>query len=422
MKIYVKTFGCSFNQADTQIMKGILNEHGFNIVDNQERADVIIINTCYVKTPTQERVTHVIKHLQKKFPNKKLIVAGCMTEIDPKRLKKIASKISWIGPHRIKHIVDVVNDTLEGKIVRSVGEGKDVKVTLPKMKDNPLIDIVQICEGCSGYCSYCCTRLARGKLFSYPLDSIVNELKQSLKNGYKEFWITAQDTSAYNFNGLRLPDLLNEITKINGKFFIRVGMMNPTHIKNDVNKLIESYKSEKVFKFLHLPVQSGSNRVLKMMNRDYKAEDFKNIVKIFRKKFPLSTISTDIIAGFPEESNEDFKKTIDLMKEVKPDIVNVSKFGARPGTKAAKMKQLSRKIINDRTRKIVRVLEKIKLENNKKWLNWKGEVLIDETGKKGGMIGKNFAYKPILMKGKLGNFYKVKINKIGPRTLVGLAE
>jgi threonylcarbamoyladenosine tRNA methylthiotransferase CDKAL1 len=418
-KIYIETFGCSFNQADSQIMKGLLDKYGFRIVKNPQRADIVIINTCYVKTPTQERVAYRIQNLQKTFPDKKMIVGGCMTEIDPERLEKIASKNSWVGPHRIKNIVSVVSDTLKGKTIRLVGERKDIKVALPKIKDNPLIEIVQICEGCSGCCSYCCTRFARGKLFSYPVKLIVDDVRQALKKGCKEFWITAQDTAAYEFNKYRLPELLNELAKIEGKFFIRVGMMNPMHVKNIVNELIESYKSEKIFKFLHLPVQSGSDHVLKVMNRGYSVKDFKNVVKMFRKKFPLLTLSTDVIVGFPEESNEDFQKTIDLMKEVKPDIVNVSKFGARPRTKAAKMKQLARKIINEQTKKIVELIEEMKLENNKKWLNWEGEVLIDEKGKKGGMIGRNFTYKPILTEGKLGSFHKVKINKVHPTFLVG---
>ncbi len=418
-KIYIETFGCSFNQADSQIMKGLLDKYGFRIVKNPQRADIVIINTCYVKTPTQERITYRIQNLQKTFPDKKMIVAGCMTEIDPERLEKIASQNSWIGPHRIKNIVSVVSDTLKGKTIRLVGERKDIKVALPKIKDNPLIEIVQICEGCSGCCSYCCTRFARGKLFSYPVKLIVDDVRQALKKGCKEFWITAQDTAAYEFNKYRLPELLNELAKIEGKFFIRVGMMNPMHVKNIVNELIESYKSEKIFKFLHLPVQSGSDHVLKVMNRGYSVKDFKNVVKKFRKKFPLMTLSTDVIVGFPGENNEDFQKTVDLMKEVKPDIVNVSKFGARPRTKAAKMKQLQRKIINERTKKIVELIEEMKLENNKKWLNWEGEVLIDEKGKKGGMVGRNFTYKPILTEGKLGSFHKVKINKVHPTFLVG---
>lgn len=418
-KVYVETYGCSFNQADSQIMKGLLSSHGFNIVNDARTADALIINTCYVKVPTQERITYRIKSLQKIFPNKKLIIAGCMTEIDPERLEKIATRNSWIGPHQIKNIVDIVNDTLEEKIIRLVGEKSDIKVDLPKIKDNPLIDIVQICEGCSGHCSYCCTRFARGKLFSYPINSIVNEVKQALKNGCKEFWITAQDTSAYKFNNFGLPELLDELTKIEGKFFMRVGMMNPMHVKNIINDLIKSYKSEKIFKFLHLPVQSGSNRILKMMNREYDVEDFKSIIKKFRKNFPLLTLSTDVIVGFPGESEEDFKKTIKLIEEIKPDIVNISKFGARPRTEAKKMRQLSREIITKRIKKINRIIEKIKIENNEKWLNWKGEVIIDEIGKKGGMIGRNFAYKPVLTSGKIGTFHEIKINEVYSTYLIG---
>jgi MiaB-like tRNA modifying enzyme len=418
-KIYIETFGCSFNQADSQIMKGLLSKNGFSIVNNPCIADVLIINTCYVKVPTQERVAYRIKNLQRKFPDKKLIIAGCMTEIDPKRLENIASKNNWIGPHKIKNVIEVVNDTLKGKKIRLVGGSRDIKVTLPKIKDNPLIDIVQICEGCSGCCGYCCTRFARGKLFSYPVNLIVDEIKQALKNGCKEFWITAQDTSDYRFNDFRLPDLLNELTKIEGKFFIRVGMMNPMNVKNIVKELIESYKSEKIFKFLHLPVQSGSNRILKSMNRGYKVKDFKNIIKKFRDEFSFLTLSTDVIVGFPGENEEDFQKTIELIKEIKPDIVNISKFGARPRTKAENMKQISREIINERTKKINEVVERVKIKNSAKWLNWEGEVLIDEIGKKGGMIGRNFAYKPIIINGKIGTFRKIRINKVYTNYLIG---
>jgi len=418
-KIYIETFGCSFNQADSQIMKGLLNKNDFRIVNNPQSADILIVNTCYVKIPTQERVTHRIQSLQKTFSDKKLIVAGCMTEIDPKRLKKIATKKSWIGPHRINNIVEVVDETLEGKIIRLIGESKDIKVGLPKIKDNPLIDIVQICEGCRGYCSYCCTRFARGKLFSYPVNSIVNEVRQALKNGGKEFWITAQDTSAYKFSHFRLSNLLDELTRIEGKFFLRVGMMNPMNVKNIIDELIESYKSEKIFKFLHLPVQSGSDRILKIMNRGYKVKDFKKIVKEFKKEFPLLTLSTDVIIGFPDETEEDFEETVELMKETKPDIVNISKFGIRPRTGAEKMRQISRDIINKRTKKINEVVEKIKMKNSRKWVNWEGEILIDEIGRKGGMIGRNFAYKPVLISGEIGTFCEVRIDRVQPTYLIG---
>lgn len=196
-------------------------------------------------------------------------------------------------------------------------------------------------------------------------------------------------------------------------------MMNLTHIKHMLDDLIDLYKSGKIFKFLHLPVQSGSNRILKRMNRGYSIRDFKNIVKKFKEEFSFLTLSTDVIVGFPSEKNNDFQKTVDLIKKIKPDIINISKFGSRPGTKAAKMEQLPRRTINDRTKKLVNLVEKIKLNNNQKWLNWEGEVLIDEVGKKGGVIGRNFAYKPVLTEGGLGTFREVKIKSVRPTYLIG---
>jgi MiaB-like tRNA modifying enzyme len=419
-RVYIETFGCSFNQADSQIMKGILHNSKFQIVSELQLADVVIINSCYVKLPTQNRIIHRLQIIQKQFPDKKIIVAGCMVEIDPHTLEKIAPTSSWVGPHQIKRISDVVSRTLKGKVIRLVGKRKEIKLTLPKIRDNPLIDIVQICEGCEGVCSYCCTRFARKRLFSYPINLIKKGVEHATKNGCKEIWITAQDTGIYGRDiGTNLAELLNKICKIDEKFFVRVGMMNPMHVKDIVDELIESYRSEKIFKFLHLPVQSGSSRILKLMNRGYTVNDFRRIVKKFRKEFPFLTLSTDVIVGFPGEEEKDFQKTVKLIREVKPDIVNVSKFGARPGTKAAEMEQLPRSVIDDRTKRLVRMIDKIKLANNKKWLNWEGEVLIDEKGKKGGMVGRNFAYKPVLTEGRLGTFKRVKIIGIKPTFLVG---
>ncbi|MDI6825587.1 MAG: tRNA (N(6)-L-threonylcarbamoyladenosine(37)-C(2))-methylthiotransferase [Candidatus Aenigmarchaeota archaeon] len=419
-KIYLETLGCSFNHADSEIMSGLLKNANFQLTDNPSTADVIILNTCYVKSATQNRVIHKIKSFQTNFPEKKLVIAGCMTEIDPRMLDSIAPNSSWIGPHRIKYIVDVVNNTINNNRVRLLGRKKDIKVTLPKVRSNPIIDIIQICEGCSSFCSYCCTRIARGKLFSYPIDSIAKEVNQAIKDGCKELWITSQDNSCYGKDiNTSLPELLNEVCKVKGKFFVRVGMMNPTHIKDIIDELIESYKSEKIFKFLHLPVQSGSDRILKSMNRNYRVKDFKEIVKKFREEFPLLTFSTDVIVGFSGESDKDFHETVKLMKRTKPDIVNISKFGPRPGTEAEKMKQLPREIIDRRTKKINEVIERIKIKNSKKWMNWKGEVLIDEIGKKGGMIGRNFAYKPVVTSGRLGTFREVRIIEVRPNYLIG---
>ncbi len=193
--------------------------------------------------------------------------------------------------------------------------------------------------------------------------------------------------------------------------------MNPTHVKDIVDGIINSYKSEKIFKFLHLPVQSGSDEILKGMDRDYTVNEFRKIVKIFKKEFPFLTLSTDVIVGFPGETEEDFQKTVDLMKEIKPDIVNISKFGTRPGTEAAKMKQLPVKVINERSKKLMKIVKKIQLEQNKKWIGWEGEVLVDEI-KENNIVGRNFAYKPVVLnEGKLGGFKTVEVNSVSHTSL-----
>ena len=410
-KISVLTYGCSANRADSEIMCGLLKKSGYDIVNNPKESDLNIINTCVVKQPTQSRMIFRIKELTKL--NKPLIVAGCMPKIERDVVEKIAPKASMLGPDSVQKIIKVVNDTLSGKKVILLKDLRKPKLCLPRARRNNIIHITPIAIGCTSACSYCCVRFARGKIFSYPPDLIIKDIEQALKQGCKEIWLTSQDNGCYGLDiGVRLPELLRGISEIPGKFFVRVGMMNPAHVKGIVDELIDAYKSNKIFKFLHLPVQSGSDRILGLMNRDYTVKEFKEIVKGFRKQFPFLTLSTDIIVGFPGETGKDFQRTINLIKKFKPDIVNVSKFGKRPMTKAAEMKQLPNYTIKERAGRLVKMVKEIQLENNKKWLDWEGEVLLDEEGKKGGVIGRNFAYKPIVTKGKIGTFMRVKITEI----------
>jgi len=417
-KVYIETYGCSSNQADSEILAGILKQNGFDMINSLENSDLNILNSCNVKLVTSHRMIHRIRELTKL--NKPLIVAGCMPKTERRVIEKINPRASMLGPDSIEKIVDVVNETIQGKKILFLKDLRKPKTCLPRMRRNPIIDIIQIATGCLSNCSYCSVKFARGKLFSYSPKMIVKEVEQAINNGCKELWLTSQDCGCWGRDlNSNLSKLLRIICKIEGKFFIRVGMMNLTHIRDIVDNLVNSYKSEKIFKFLHLPVQSGSNRILKKMNRGYTVNDFKKIIKKFRKEFPLLTLSTDVIVGFPEENEKDFQRTVNLMKEVKPDIVNISKFGPRPRTKAAKMRQLPIEIINERTKKLVNIINRIKLENDKKWLNWEGEVLIDERGKNGRMIGRNFAYKPVLTDGKIGTFREVKITEIHSNYLNG---
>ena len=416
-KFYVKTFGCTANKSDSEIMIGILKRKGYELTSLND-ADYLIVNTCGVKQPTEERVMFTLKKLSKL--NKKLIIAGCLPKINLERIKKeVPDFAAILDPQSIHKIGEVIQKIESGKRkIILFSNTSSTKPKLPKFRLNPIIGIIQISEGCDQACAYCCTRFARGKLQCFPFNDIVDEAKRLIKNGCKEIHLTSQDNASYNFEGKNLSSILKEITKLEKKFFVRVGMMNPSHVKIILDELIDAYKNEKVFKFLHLPVQSGSDRVLKSMRRNYSVKDFKKIIKKFKKEFPLLTLSTDVIVGFPSEKERDFKRTVELIEEIKPDVVNLSKFGKRPGTLAAEMKQLPREVINERSRKVSKIIERTKLENNKKWLDWEGEVLIDEKTKKG-KIGRNFAYKPIAVEGKLGNFKKIKIIEVKPTYLVG---
>jgi len=401
------------------MMQGLLTEAGFELTESKQEADVIVINTCTVKEVTFHRMLHRIQEFTKN--GKYLVITGCMPKTERAAIEKIAPNASLVGPNSIHVIVNAVFETLTGKKSVHVQERQIPKLGLPRVRKNAVIAICPIATGCLGHCSFCQTKLAKGDLFSFPPELILSEIKYSLHEGCKEIWLTAQDTGCYGSDlGTSLPELLNKIVKIPGDFFARVGMMNPQHVLPILDDLLESYESGKIFKFLHLPVQSGSNRILKRMNRDYHVSDVQQIIRKFKNAFEYLTLSTDIIVGFPGETNSDFQQTLKLLKEVKPDVVNISKFGKRAGTKATKMTQVPKPIIRERTKELVELCKRIQLENNEKWIGWKGKVLLDKKGKRGGVIGRNFAYKPILtMRGSLGRFKTVQVLHSRPTFLIG---
>lgn len=418
IKIHGETYGCSASLSDYQIMVGLLENAGFRMVGNTKDSDLNLIATCVVKNPTEQRMIFRIKELTRL--KKPLIVAGCMPKSEKRVIEKINPRASVIGPDSIQKIVDVVRETLKGRKVVFLKDLREPKLCLP-MTDKIPIHITQISTGCNLGCSYCIVKLAKGRLFSYPAGRIIENVRQATNSGVEEIWITSQDNAAYNSNGFRLPQLLDEICKIEGDFLLRIGMMNPQHVKEILDGLIEVYKNREIFKFLHIPLQSASDRILRLMNRGYHVEDFVRIIKKFRKEIPQLTLSTDIIVGFPTESEGDFERTFRLVKKMKFDIVNISKYGARPGTPANSMKQLDSKIVNERSARLHKLVKKIQLGINKNWIGWDGKVLIDEKGTNNSYIGRNFAYKPIVLKEKigLGKFFDVKIVDVTSNFLVG---
>jgi len=246
---------------------------------------------------------------------------------------------------------------------------------------------------------------------SYDVRAIKKQFESAVKDGVKEIWLTSQDTGAYGKDiGLSLPELLRVLLSVKGDYRARLGMLNPNHALEFLDELIEIYKHPNMFRFVHLPVQSASNKILKLMNRKYRVEDFVRIVKKLRKAIPKLTIATDIIVGFPGETEEDFKRTYNLLQELRIPVVNLTKFCPRPGTPAKRMKQLDTKIIKQRSRRIGELQAKI--INNQEWLDWQGNIIIDELGKDYSTVGRNDYYKPVVVKNvklKLGTVVEVRV-------------
>lgn len=411
MNVYIETFGCTFNQADSQIMAGLIQDRGNKLVDKPEDADVLIINTCYVKHPTEQKVINRIYRIQKDFPHKKLLVAGCMVEIDQDKLKKLAPDAGWIGPHQIKSVPDVVESILYGKKLRLTGPSTIEKVCLPKLRNNPFIHVIQICEGCDGSCSYCCTRFARGSLQSYPINLIRNEAENAISEGCLEIQLTAQDTAAYGKDTANsLSDLINQVTDIKGDFRIRVGMMHPKSIMGEADRLIKAFNNDKVYKFLHIPLQSGNNRVLRDMNRGHNIGDFHQIVSNFREKFPEISIATDVIVGYPTEDKQAFKDTLNVIEDLEPDFLHISKYHHRPGAPSSMLDEIDHQDMKKRSKMLNKLKSSIALRKNQKMVGTNLKVLITGKGSKGGYIGRTNSYKTVVIEDSpLGCFVDVEI-------------
>jgi MiaB/RimO family radical SAM methylthiotransferase len=267
---------------------------------------------------------------------------------------------------------------------------------------------------------------ARGHLRSYSVKDIVERVQADYNSGAKEFWVTSQDTASYGRDiKTNLAELLLALGGLKGDFRVRVGMMTPNLVTDIQERLICSFESERIFKFLHLPIQSGDNKVLKSMRRFYNVEQFKATVEAFRDTFPDLTLATDVIVGYPGETEEAFNNTLKLLKEVEPDITNVSKFFARPKTPAWEIREglVDKEEIKRRSTVAAELAKKISAERNERWVGWSGQVLFDEKGKvEGSWIGRNFAYKPVVAKSSenlLGRTLKVEVVEASQTYLKG---
>ncbi len=416
VKVWVEVYGCSASVSDGEIIKGILVKNGHELAERLDDADASVIVTCVVKDATANRMVNRIKALS----SKPLVVAGCMAKAEPKRVERLNPKASIIAPDAVDKVCAAVDHAVNGKRYIALNGSTD-KVNLPRIRVNPIISIVQIATGCLSDCTFCETKIAKGRLKSYSINDIVRQVSDDVKQGCKEIWLTSTDNGAYGIDiHTNIAELLKHVCSIDSDFMIRVGMMNPQYLQFIIDDLIEAYRDDKVFKFLHIPVQSGSNRVLRLMRRGHNVERFIDIVKRFRRELSYCTIATDVIVGFPTESNDDFNATIDLIREVKPDVVNLSRYSVRPNTYASKMEQLSRDVINERSAIMHEVIKEVCYRRSMLWKGWEGYILVDEYAKNG-IQGRNYAYKPIYLHSNdimLGAKVKVKIIGVTIHSLI----
>jgi len=416
-KIFVESYGCSASFADSEMISGLILNGGHTLVDDSSESDLNIVVTCSVKDATANKMIHRIKSLK----SKPLVVAGCLPKAEKSTVEKFTENASLLGPNSLGKTLQVIDSTLNGRKQIALEDSDLSKMGLPKVRLNPAVGIVEIASGCMSECTFCQTKLSKGDLSSYRLGDIVRQVQTEINEGCKEIWLTSTDNGCYGFDiGTDLPSLVNAVADIPGDFMVRVGMMNPMYMPRIKEGLMKSFDSDKVFKFLHVPVQSGSDKVLHDMKRGHTAGTYREIVKKTKERFGDFTISTDIIVGFPSENEEDFQKTVDLLDETRPSVVNLSKYSARPGTEAAEWEQMDVAEVKRRSKIIFEQINKISTENNQKWIGWMGKVLFDEKTDEG-IKGRNFAYKPVFVPDKvdIGQFHTVEITDVTVNRLLG---
>ena len=416
-KIFVEAYGCSASFADSEMISGLIVNGGHTLAKDSSESDLNIVVTCSVKDSTANKMMHRIRSLK----SKPLVVAGCLPKAEKNTVEKITEKASLLGPNSLGKTLQVIDSTLRGMRYVALEDSDLSKVGLPKVRLNPVVGIVEIASGCMSECTFCQTKLSKGDLTSYRIGDIVRQVETEISEGCKEIWLTSTDNGCYGFDiNTDLPTLVKAVSEIPQDFMIRVGMMNPMYMPRIKEELIKSYDSDKVYKFLHIPVQSGSDKVLNDMKRGHTVKTVREVIKKAKERFTNFTISTDVIVGFPSETKKDFEKTVELINEIRPDMVNLSKYSARPGTEAAKWDQIETSEVKSRSKVIFDLINKISLENNQKWIGWKGKVLFDEETNEG-IKGRNFAYKPVVIKEeiKIGQTRTVEIVDATTRSILG---
>ena len=401
MRIYIRTFGCPLNKFEAIVMEHHLRESGYSIVDSLNESDIIIVNTCGVKKQTEDRIIDYLKYLNRRYPGKKLVLSGCLPLINKERLSREIRFEGLTGPSVGPGIVDVVSSIVGASSKTHPGNGGRIPHDL-HIRETPITMPIGVSSGCLDKCSFCGTWFARGVVKSIPLEDLECLIRNLVRKSVREIHLTSSDLGAYGYDlkpRRNMIDLLKMVASIEGSFIVRIGMANPRWIYKWLDELIELFTStDRFYYFLHIPVQTGSERLLKIMNRSHGVEEYIESVKRLRREVdPRFSISTDVIVGHPGEEERDFEMTLDLLRESEPDFVNISKFFPRPNTPAKYMDKVPTEVIKRRSVEVSNFVDSILLKRNRMWLGWRGPVLVNEKGKNGTFMARNYAYKIVVV-------------------------
>ncbi|MBQ7453229.1 MAG: tRNA (N6-isopentenyl adenosine(37)-C2)-methylthiotransferase MiaB [Clostridia bacterium] len=432
----ILTYGCQMNVHESEKLAGILEEMGYTPTDDRNQADVVVFNTCAIRETAEQKIIGNIgefKSLKRKNPNLVLAVCGCMSQQSgyPEMLKKRYSFIDIIfGTHNLAEFGNFLKRRLETKKkFIEISETEDIclRDAMPKKRTSGVNAWINITYGCNNFCSYCIVPYVRGKEVSRPKEAIIREVKEAVGNGYKQITLLGQNVNSYGNDDRAkfgtFAELLKAVDEVDGKFRIRFMTSHPKDLTDDVINVIAS--SKKICHYLHLPIQSGSNRILALMNRKYTRESYLDLICKARKAINDIEFSSDIIVGFPTETEEDFLETLDIVKQVGYQQLFTYVYSKRKGTVAEKLDgQIPSSIKKERIKRLIEVEHQIATQISEKYIGKVLEVLLEDVHpkKEGWLVGSTDFNKTISVKADkslIGSFVMVKVTNAKLTTLSG---
>lgn len=384
-KVAFCSLGCKVNQYETNAMAQKFIEHGYEVVEFDEYADVYIVNTCTVTNVADRKSRQMLRRAKEINKDATLVACGCYAQVAKDELKKIPEIDLIIGNNEKNDIIQIVENHVSQKGAEDLVSDVMYKLDYVELGTTTYTEktraVIKVQDGCDRFCSYCLIPYARGHIRSRKIENVIEEIKKVVEEGINEVVITGIHIASYgrDFKGenIGLIDLLEEINKIQGLHRIRLGSIEPTIITDEFVERLS--KLDKICDHFHLSLQSGCTETLKRMNRRYTTEEFKAVTKRLRAKFPNAALTTDIIVGFPGETDEEFNTTYEFLKEIAFYKMHIFKYSQRKGTKAAVMpNQVDGKIKEERSKKLIELSNENEYNYNKKYIGKQVEVLFEE--------------------------------------------